>query len=923
MSIQIGDNFTYKAKKPLDARIIFNSITDMVGVDNTTIYDGILVYVLNEKKFYTYDSNNTVDVTLDKWRELTTSSITITSAQIDNVTSSSTYKHLILTLSDGTTIDCGNAIGDKGDKGDKGDGFAIIKLYTSISDMINDSTPVSDGQMVGVIDTSTSPVTAVVYIRNSSQTQDSNKNENGYTFFCNLSDATVIQGPKGDKGNTGDKGDTPVITITTVSATASTPEGKKITFTTGTGSTATSVSTTIYNGINLKTASFNASKELILTLTDGSTINLGVLSGTSGNNTSYVTILGCYDNTNIPTTCNVGDVYFNTTDNLLYKCSTINTWDAVGSTPTNTDIYISLNDRNLYTYADNTWESYGGGSGSVTISSKSKNALVQNTDGLYVKDLSTEVSNINIAQKTVNTELEYFSAIGTTKVALSPSTNINYLPYLDQINTNLDNSRYDNNEVTLQKDKTYRITLGILRAMSTNKNGCSYRIVDSDNNYIGSRGYCGSSSFSDNTLEAVYTPTENIKIHPQILSIVDSTSIYPDCSFFTITEINRSIVIDPVQYVNSSEGIEDTPVGSIITRIGNTPKHYLLCDGSTYNITDYPELAQQFMNEFNTYNYYGGDGTTTFAVPNMVTTSNPVLVSPKLTSPTTPSPYKVTVSSNWNNTSTWYWKVFDNNYTTSTESDAWISNDNDSNPWIDIDLGSRTSVDYIKLLLSQDKNKYPSTFTLQGSDDGINYINIQQFTNVENLPFESDNFITFNLSHRVTYRFYRLYVNNIKITSGATYIRLYEWELYKKDYEPKKYIKYEPTYFMSLSPSGYETLDLDFDKIDVSLGSSNTKVRTLWSYTNNNTQNQPVKLSFKNMTTETNTNGTDGYITIEVDDSVIQTVQCPAYTTIKFNVNKLDLQPGQTISFKTNWSGTHTGVTWTLQGTFTGISNLI
>ena len=91
----------------------------MVGVDNTTIYDGILVYVLSEKKFYTYDSNNTVDVTLDKWRELTTSSITITNAQIDNVTSSSTYRHLILTLSDGTTIDCGNAIGDKGDKGDK------------------------------------------------------------------------------------------------------------------------------------------------------------------------------------------------------------------------------------------------------------------------------------------------------------------------------------------------------------------------------------------------------------------------------------------------------------------------------------------------------------------------------------------------------------------------------------------------------------------------------------------------------------------------------------------------------------------------------------------------------------------------------------------------------------------------------------
>lgn len=922
MSIQVGDNFTYKGQKPLDARLVFNTIPDMVATPSTIIYDGILVYVLSEKKFYTYNSTNTVDVTLDKWRELTTSSITISSAAIDRVTTSPTYKHLILTLSDGTTIDCGDATGDKGDQGK---GFAIIKLYSSTSDMTSDTSPVNDGEMVAVINNTTSPITAKVYIRNSSQTANATTgDENGYTFFCNLADATVIQGPQGPKG---DKGDTPVITITTVPATATVPEGKKITFTTGTGATATSVSTTIYNGINLKTAAFNASNELILTLTDGSTINLGQLSGNGGN--TYVTILGCFDNTNIPTSCNIGDIYFNTDTNMLYECKVANTWDTTGSIPTNTDIYISLADRNLYAYADNTWQSYGGGKGgSVTISKKYNNALKEITgsttpseDGLYVENLQPKIDRLNIAQKTINSQLEYFSAHGSTRVTINKGTNINYLPYLTTIETNLDGSRYDNNGVILLGGKTYRLSISLLKVMASD--GISYMLSDDAGNKFGNRGYCGSTSFSDASVDIIYTPTTDIKVHPALLSVTSNANFYPDCSSFTIAEVNRSIVIDPVEYVNTKDGIEDIPVGSIIQRIGNTPKHYLPCNGSVYNISDYPSLAQQFMDEFGMYNYYGGDGSTTFAVPNMNVPSTSTIVSPKMTSNTTPSPYKVTVSSNWNNTSTWYWRVFDRDYTTTDESYAWISSNKDSNPWIDIDLGSRTSVDYMKLLLSQDKNKYPSTFTLQGSDDGTNYTDIQQFTNVENLPFESDNFITFNLSHRVTYRFYRIYIDNIRITSGNTYVRLYEWELYKKDYKPKKYIKYEPTYFMTLEPQGYETLDIDTGRIDVSLDSSDTKIRTLWSYTHNNTQNQPAKLQFKNMSTYTNTNGKDGFVTVEVDNNVIQTVQCPAYTTVKFNVDKLTLQPGQTIEFKTNWTNTHTGVTWKLQGNYAALSNSI
>ena len=354
MALTIGDNFSFRARKPLDARILVTSIANLLAIPNSTIYDGIIVYVASDKKFYTYDSNNTIDPTLQQWRELKTASYTIKTATIDNVSTSPTYNHLILTLDDDPTnptkIDCGNAAGPKGDKGD---GFAITKLYTSISDMTSDASPVNDGQMVAVINTTTNPITAKVYIRNSTQTQDASGNENGYTFFCNLADATVIQGPAGPRGS---RGYTPTVAVSAVAATSTKPKGNKVTITFGPGieiedinSGSTSFTTvfqdvtpssisivvgsdtytddgsgnikngsitvgainyttgqitfttalsnsasitysyknntsfTVYDGVSIKTATIRSSdSHLILTLTDGTTVDAGVVSGGSG-----------------------------------------------------------------------------------------------------------------------------------------------------------------------------------------------------------------------------------------------------------------------------------------------------------------------------------------------------------------------------------------------------------------------------------------------------------------------------------------------------------------------------------------------------------------------------------------------------------------------------------------------------------------
>ena len=87
-------------------------------------------------------------------------------------------------------------------------------------------------------------------------------------------------------------------------------------------------------------------------------------------------------------------------------------------------------------------------------------------------------------------------------------------------------------------------------------------------------------------------------------------------SGLTITEIGR--IVDPVQYVSSGDNLEETPVGNIISYMGNNvPPHYLACDGSEHAIGTYPELEAHFIAEFGSVNYFGGDGTYMFAVPDL------------------------------------------------------------------------------------------------------------------------------------------------------------------------------------------------------------------------------------------------------------------------------------------------------------------
>ncbi len=59
--------------------------------------------------------------------------------------------------------------------------------------------------------------------------------------------------------------------------------------------------------------------------------------------------------------------------------------------------------------------------------------------------------------------------------------------------------------------------------------------------------------------------------------------------------------------------------GTVITYLAGTsvPEGYLACDGKVYNISAYPDLANAIKKGFGRFNYYGGNGSSTFAVPDL------------------------------------------------------------------------------------------------------------------------------------------------------------------------------------------------------------------------------------------------------------------------------------------------------------------
>lgn len=88
-------------------------------------------------------------------------------------------------------------------------------------------------------------------------------------------------------------------------------------------------------------------------------------------------------------------------------------------------------------------------------------------------------------------------------------------------------------------------------------------------------------------------------------------------SAVTIAGQTYTTVEDAIQALAAAQEVDGVPIGEIVLHSGTTAPSakYLVCDGTTVNIADYPALAQFFADNYGATNYFGGDGTTTFAVP--------------------------------------------------------------------------------------------------------------------------------------------------------------------------------------------------------------------------------------------------------------------------------------------------------------------
>lgn len=68
-----------------------------------------------------------------------------------------------------------------------------------------------------------------------------------------------------------------------------------------------------------------------------------------------------------PITCSEGDMYYNTTTNLIYTATGTDTWGTTGETPSSKYLYVDLTNSKLYYYDGATFTSYGGGSSNDVV----------------------------------------------------------------------------------------------------------------------------------------------------------------------------------------------------------------------------------------------------------------------------------------------------------------------------------------------------------------------------------------------------------------------------------------------------------------------------------------------------------------------------------------------------------------------------
>jgi hypothetical protein len=428
--------------------------------------------------------------------------------------------------------------------------------------------------------------------------------------------------------------------------------------------------------------------------------------------------------------------------------------------------------------------------------SENNKKLLEYTDNADAK-LRQEFGPVSKYQKYLNTGLDYIQICfpgDTTVNNVDVGTIIPFNRLAFSNNLDFDSSTYT---IKLNAGKTYKITSHI---RTLNSSGYFYfnTYNKTQNKTVGLSGCVETpSSYNNNVvntpIKTILSCNEDTEIQFKITAInAARTIIFTGLSTVIIEEINRQIVIDPVEHVNIEYGLEDTPIGHIISRMGAiTPKHYLLCDGSEHNIADYPHLAQHIIDSFGSVNYYGGDGINTFKVPNlMYNIGDATEFAPNMTSESTPSPYKVTASSYLNDF--YPYRAFDgntsnfwhNHYSTTTED------------WLMFDAGEKMKIVGFKIFARPGfSSQAPCRFKIQGSDDGESFEDIE----VYNVTWAGSNGSQSFDCPLSNYRFYRFFFSYKSSDYGGNELSFSEVRFFlPKEIKVATFIKYEPTYYTNV-----------------------------------------------------------------------------------------------------------------------------
>ena len=108
-------------------------------------------------------------------------------------------------------------------------------------------------------------------------------------------------------------------------------------------------------------------------------------------------------------------------------------------------------------------------------------------------------------------------------------------------------------------------------------------------------------------------------------SIITSTTTAVAVTSIMASDVNFTPRDSSWNVQNADAAINDLyykmpgiPTGTVLPFMGTSaPAGYVVCDGTEYQISSHSNLAEFIKIQFGSYNYFGGDGTTTFKVPDL------------------------------------------------------------------------------------------------------------------------------------------------------------------------------------------------------------------------------------------------------------------------------------------------------------------